>query len=170
MITSYARSFIQTISVQEVLWTHIEDKSEFDIELISPMRATINEFCDGSYIRFVVQVIRSNDVPILDDSDIMVFHVPLKTWERAMYTIPLNKKRDWTNIGMDNIFISIKKINKSHLTFLKVETRNLNADQKEMADIHYMTKAEIKEKNAEDLKRQIYFEKSRRRRGFRANS
>ena len=54
-----------------------------------------------------------------------------------MYSIPMEKKRNWNNLGKDNIYIELRKVNRTLLEFKEVERRKTSTEQQKVADEYY---------------------------------
>lgn len=134
---TYYDSFIKTIAIQEVLWIQMPKGFETKLELISPVRAKVTAYKSSAYVRFVAQAKHSSDKPNIIEGEFLYIQMPLRTWERAMYSIPMEKKRNWNNLGKDNIYIELRKVNRTLLEFKEVERRKTSTEQQKVADEYY---------------------------------
>ena len=134
---SYQESFIKTIAIQEILWVQMPKGFKCDFELISPLKAKVTDYKASAYIRFVVQAKGNAVKPQVVEGEYLYLQVPLKTWERAMYSIPMDKKRNWNMLGDDNIFLTFDKKNRTLLEFDNVERRECSDEQKKISEEYY---------------------------------
>lgn|SRR3990167_1621514 len=129
----YQESFLRTISIQELLWTQMPIGTALDMTIIRPMLAKVRNYKGGGYVKFLVQVKSSNNEDILIAGDFVILQLPLKTWERAMYSIPTGKKALWRNLQEDNIYFKGKKASSSLLNVENMERNAITPEQFEKA-------------------------------------
>jgi hypothetical protein len=133
----YSESFIRTLAIQEILWRHLDKGAELELELVYPLKAKIHRWKQTDYVRFVAQVTKTTPNPQLLEGEFVYIQFPLKTWERAMYAIPLTKKKCWNSLGEDNIYFKGVKHDKTMFVIQDVERRMINEEQRAMAVKYY---------------------------------
>lgn len=129
--TLYEESFIKTINTQEITWTQINNGQTLKLELINPLRAKVSTFKGTKYVKFLVQALENNEDPAITKDSVLFVNFPLKTWERAMYSISLSKKSHWHDLGEDNIQIEFTKEGKTIMKFSEIERVEITEEQKE---------------------------------------
>jgi len=113
------------------------DGFEFEIEIISPVKATVRAVKSCYYVQFVAQALMDSEEPKIRNGDLLLVQFPLKTWERALYAIPLQDKKRWNNLNNDNIYVKAKRIRDSVLRIDKCEKREVTDEQLEFAAEYY---------------------------------
>ena len=130
---SYGDSFIKTLGSQQLLWTYLKNDTELEFEIIQPLKATVRDYKGGGYVKFFILVCKTSDENLLHEGDYISFQLPIKTWERAMYSVPMAKKKLWLNLGDDNIYFKGRKVNKTLLILDYIERRKCTEEQRELS-------------------------------------
>ncbi len=124
---------------QRVLWRYIKCKVQYELELVLPSKAIINEYTGNikAYLLIVTIPIKEQDLTYgkIVPGDKLVIDFPLRTFESAWNRVSYTFRKQFNEEC--NLKIIMVKKNRQHMDFLHCEKLTPTDEQKVSADEVY---------------------------------
>jgi len=130
--------------IQRLSWKHFLDGKKYSLELITPFGGIVDEWGEGAYLRFAVEVIEDQEISAstISKNSLVEISLPLRSFERSWFALNPTFRKQIT--AQDNLSITFKRISERNIQFVTVERRKPSPEHITFADKIYLKKIEPK--------------------------